>query len=387
MTTRLQGITWGHTRGLLPMLATAQRFREIHPDVQIEWEVRSLQDFSAASPATLANNYDLMVIDHPSCGEAAEEGILTPLGDWIDADFLADQADNSVGSSWESYRFGSRQWALAIDAATPISGWRPDLLDHLNLSPPTTWDSLLELAKRGLVAVPGVPIDSLMHFYMFCIGLGEIPLAHSKRVVDEEVGVRALETQRQIMLLCDPRCFSMNPIAVWEWMTGEDTVAYCPFAYGYSNYSRAGYAKTVLTTGGLIRLENGIPLRSTLGGAGLAIAAACPHKETAAEYARYVAGQACQTGLYFDSGGQPGHRAAWTDAEVNRRSNGFFSNTLSTMEDAYLRPRFHGYFEFQERASLLVYHYLRGGESARACVSALNQLLPACKRKGPVYCA
>ena len=33
--TELRGITWQHTRGYLPMVATAQRFSELHPDVQI----------------------------------------------------------------------------------------------------------------------------------------------------------------------------------------------------------------------------------------------------------------------------------------------------------------------------------------------------------------
>ena len=37
----LRGITWNHTRGYLPMAATAQRFSEMHPGVSIHWEKRS----------------------------------------------------------------------------------------------------------------------------------------------------------------------------------------------------------------------------------------------------------------------------------------------------------------------------------------------------------
>jgi len=44
--TELRGITWDHTRGFLPMVATAQRFSELHPDVRITWEKRSLQHFA-----------------------------------------------------------------------------------------------------------------------------------------------------------------------------------------------------------------------------------------------------------------------------------------------------------------------------------------------------
>ena len=38
----LTGITWNHTRGLLPLLATAQRFMDARPEVTIRWERRSL---------------------------------------------------------------------------------------------------------------------------------------------------------------------------------------------------------------------------------------------------------------------------------------------------------------------------------------------------------
>jgi multiple sugar transport system substrate-binding protein len=382
MTIHLKGITWGHTRGFLPMVATAQRFHETHPEVHIDWEIRSLQEFADASVASLARRYDLLVVDHPSSGHAAEGKILTPLDDWMSHDFLADQAANSVGPSYESYSYRGHQWALAIDAAAPVSGWRPELLERSEISPPTTWDALLDLARRGLVAVSGIPIDSLMHFYMLCVGLGEAPFLRPESVVEESIGVRALEMLRQLLLLCDPNCLSMNPIAVWELLAASDRVAYCPFAYGYSNYSRAGYASNVLRTGGLIALENGRVCRSTLGGAGLAISSACKHKEVAVEYACYVVSQDCQTTLYFDSGGQPGYHAAWTNHEINRRSNSFFDNTLNTLRDAYLRPRFFGYLDFQEKAGLIVHHYLTGGQSAKASVASLSQLLRTCQKTG-----
>jgi multiple sugar transport system substrate-binding protein len=382
MTILLKGITWGHSRGFLPMVATAQRFHETHPGVRVQWEIRSLQEFADFSIAGLAEAYDLLVIDHPFAGHAAQGGILAPLDDWLSSDFLADQAENSVGRSHWSYSYGGHQWALAIDAATPISGWRPDLLEQNHCSPPDTWEELLELAKRGLVAVPGIAIDSLMHFYMFCNALGAPPFADDNVMVDEAVGVQALEMQRELMMLCDRRCFSMNPIAIWELLAGGDTAALCPFSYGYSNYSRTGYAKNTLRTGGLVAATKGKRFRSTLGGAGLAIASRCVHKDMAAEYASYVAGSACQTTLYFDSGGQPGHASAWRNDEVNRRSNSFFENTLTTLSEAYVRPRFHGYLDFQDQAGPLVHEHLTGGNSAKATVKALNQLLPNCQTKG-----
>jgi len=377
---QLRGITWRHTRGYLPMVATAQRFAELHPEVSIHWELRSLQHFADFPIEELAKTFDLLVIDHPSSGYAAKHDVLLPLDEYIPAWFLLDQANQSVGRSHESYHHGGHQWALAIDAATPISGWRPDLLERAGAAVPRTWAELLDLAKAGLVAVPGIPIDSLMHFYMLCGGLGEEPFGKRGVVVAPEIGVPALGMLRLLLSLCDPVCFSRNPIAVWESLSSSDTAAYCPFAYGYSNYSRPGYAKHTLETGGLPAMNNHIVCRSTLGGAGLAISSRCREKDLAVLYAQFVASGQCQANLYFNAGGQPGYRAAWLDAEVNRRSNSFFSNTLQTLDDAYLRPRFNGYLDFQDAGALIVHKYLVEGGDEQAVLRELNQLLLATQK-------
>jgi len=357
------------------MVATAQRFAELHPGVEIEWDARSLQEFADSSVSQLAQQYDLMVIDHPSCGQAVEERVLLPLNEWIPEDFLAMQAAASVGRSHTSYEYDRRQWALAIDAAAPVSGWRPDLLKRAGAAVPRTWSELLGLARRGLVTFPAKAIDSLMHFYMFCDGLGEAPFFDDDVLVSEEIGIRALKMLRELFSLCDSQCLLRNPIASWELLSASDTVAYCPFAYGYSNYSRSGYSAHLLETGDLVTTDDGHPFRSTLGGAGLAISARCQHKTIATKYAEFVASPQCQSALYFDSGGQPGNRTAWVDDEVNRRCNNFFKSTLPTLDRAYLRPRFFGYLEFQERAAAAVHRYLVIGQREQEVIVELNNRL------------
>jgi multiple sugar transport system substrate-binding protein len=372
---QLKGITWRHTRGYLPMVATAQRFAELHPEVSIQWELRSLQHFADFPIDELAKTFDLLVIDHPSSGYAAKHDVLLPLDRYIPTSYLLDQANQSVGSSHESYQHGGHQWALAIDAATPISGWRPDLLERAHAAVPRTWAELVDLAKAGLVAVPAIPIDSLMHFYMLCAALGEEPFGKRGIVVAVEIGVRALGMMRQLLSLCDPVCFSRNPIAVWESLSSGDAAAYCPFAYGYSNYSRPGYAKHTLETGGLLAMDNHVVCRSTLGGAGLAVSSRCQEKDLAVAYAQFVASAQCQANLYFNAGGQPGYRMAWLDAEVNRRCNSFFRNTLQTLDDAYLRPRFDGYLDFQDAGAVIVHRHLVEGGNEQSVLQQLNQLL------------
>jgi multiple sugar transport system substrate-binding protein len=377
----LRGITWNHTRGYLPMVATAQRFHELHPEVRIEWSVRSLQAFADESLARLADSFDLLVIDHPSIGAAAENGLILPLDEMLDRDFLEDQEKHFVGASYRSYSHNGSQWALAIDAAAPVSGWRPDLLAGAGARVPKTWEELMELARRGLVAVPGLAIDSLMHLYMLCDAVGEEPFQQRGRLVSPEVGVKALQHLRELMRLCDPACMERNPIRTWELLASSDRVAYCPFAYGYSNYSRSGFASNLIEVGDLPAFDCETPLRSVLGGAGLAISSRCGRREIAAGYAQFVAGEVCQRTLYFNAGGQPGHRSAWVDAETNRLANGFFLNTLETLDRALLRPRFNGYLELQDAASERVHRYLLRGDPEIEVLAELDAILLAAQCK------
>ena len=371
----LRGITWQHTRGYLPMVATAQRFQELNLDVRIRWEVRSLQSFAGQSIAKLAETFDLLVIDHPFAGRAARGDVLLPLDEVLEPKVLEDQEANAVGLSYESYRYGGHLWALPTDTATPVSGARADLLAKHGLRRPDTWSELVELAKQRLVTLPAIPIDSLMHLYMICLGLGEEPFRDRNIMASESVGAHALEMLRNLVSLCDPKCLERNPIATWELMSSTDEAAYCPFAYGYSNYARPGYARSPIEFGGLVAIDGHQRCRSTLGGAGLAISRNVSDVRTAARYTAFVASGDVQRGIYFDAGGQPGHRAAWLDSEVNRRSGEFFQNTLETLDAAFMRPRFDVYPAFQDEAGLIVHAYLVSGGDSVKVVKGLNTLL------------
>jgi multiple sugar transport system substrate-binding protein len=377
----LRGITWQHTRGFVPMVATAQRFSELHPEVSIRWEMRSLQAFADQPIEKLARDFDLLVIDHPFVGRGSRGDVLLPMDALLDAQFLEEQRTNAVGASYESYVWAGQIWALPTDTATPVSGARLDLLQRHGAEKPTNWSELMVLAVSGLVSLPAVPIDSLMNFYMLCVALGEEPFSAEDTVVSQETGGRALAMLRELVNACGAQCLKRNPIAVWEGMSSSDETAYCPFAYGYSNYAREGYARFPIDFGGLIRLDDGAALRSTLGGAGLAISKHTQNPSVAAAYAQFVASESVQCGIYFESGGQPGFRKAWTDAEINRRSGTFFAKTLEVLDTAYLRPRFDGYLTFQDEASEVVHEYLSRGGGERTALEKMNRILARAHRQ------
>jgi multiple sugar transport system substrate-binding protein len=353
----------------VPLIAASQRFSEQNPEVEFEWDKRSLQEFADAPVTNLAEQYDFLVIDHPWAGHAIQHEVFLPLERHLSTIFLQNLTEQSVGKSHESYYIDGHQCALAIDAATPVASFRRDLLKQL----PDTWEELLRLAHTGTVIFPAISIDSLMNFYMVCSTLGEDPFLYNEVVVSEDIGIEALERLRALASLCKTEIFDMNPIKVYEAMSTQDAFSYCPFAYGYSNYSRLGYAKHLLTYTDMVTI-NGSRCRSTLGGTGLALSAKCENVAEAIAFMNYVASATCQRTLYVESGGQPGHRAAWMDDEVNRRTNDYFKNTLPALDRAFLRPRYDGYLHFQDNAGDYVRSYMKDGGDTRSVLEELNKL-------------
>lgn len=372
--TVLNGITWGHSRGITPLLAYAQRFNELYPEVEVHWKKRTLQQFADFPIEKLTEQYDLLIIDHPWVGRAAATGCVLPLEQYLSKEYLDDQLQNTVGYSHLSYNYKGHQWALAIDAATPAASYRKDLFENYKAQVPETWNEVTELAKQGRVAVPAIPIDLLMNFYTFSIAHGNEPFLSKGEVIDAGTGIIALEAMKELYALVDKRMFQYNPIAVAEVMTKTDDYWYCPFAYGYSNYSREGYAQNVLQYSDVVYYKNDGRLRTTIGGTGLAVSAFSKHKDLAIKFAADIASGKCQSTFYVQHGGQPGHKAAWENQSVNRLCNNFFSNILPTMEQGYMRPRYNGYLYFQDRAGEPLQQYLLNNGNPKEVLTKMNEL-------------
>lgn len=364
----LRGMTWNHSRGLDPMVATAAAYSQEHPEVSITWEKRSLQAFADRPIAEMADRYDLMVIDHPHVGEVAPSGLLLAFdGLGRDAE-LAQLAKESVGVSHPSYELAGRQWALAIDAATPVAVYRPDLLD----AAPTDWSEVVTLAQAGQVAFALIPINALMTFFGL-LRNRHIAIAEGEQLVERAAASEVLELMREIVALLDPRCLELDPIGIYDWMSSTAAApAYSPFGYGYTNYSRDGYCDYPLCFADAPGLDGNGPQGTVLGGTGIAISSQCQQQEVAVDYAFWIAGAECQRSLFFTSGGQPGNAVAWEDPACNAACRNFLRNTRRTLESAWLRPRYDGYMQLQDCGGDLVHACLRDEASVAATCDALQ---------------
>lgn len=380
MATTLRGITWNHSRGFTSIVGVTQRYAELHPGTDITWEKRSLSEFESKPIQELAEEYDFLVIDHPWAGFAAKHNVLLPLNEYLPADFLADQRENSVGKSFVSYNFDGFQSALPIDAASPVAVSRPDKIGADEL--PRTFDEVIELAKTGKVIYAATPTYLLMDFYAMCATSGGALFseADTQHVVDREHGLMVLEDMRRLASLCPPEVFSLNTIDLHEALATSDTAVYCPWVYGYVNYSRRGYAAHPVKATNIPSYHGSI-LQGVLGGTGLAVSAKTQHVEEAIDFVRYALSPEVQSTLYTDNGGQPGHRAAWLDEECNRTTLDFFKDTLDTLDAAYLRPRYSGYLHFQDNAGPVLHEFVQGELTAEQALDNLDAIYVASRTK------
>lgn len=379
MTKTLHGMAWNHPRALLPLAAVSAEW-SARSGLAVEWDARPLKDFEDQPLEELASRYDLLLIDYPFVEVAATSGLIVPVNDWVDARYLADQAAHSVGPSYASYTWAGKQWALAIDAACQVSAVRADLWRTSALgSLPVTWTQVATLAAETRcaahrVAVPLNPNHAYCAFLAVGFALAGPGFWREGAGFARSAAVESLEFLRTLARDLHEMSSASDPIAISERMADTDEVLYVPLMFGYSTYARAGSRRHVLRFGNAPRGPSGA-IGSVLGGVGIAVTAPSRAREQAADLARTLASGPVQADLYTRAGGQPGHAAAWTSHAADAQVGGFFSATLDTMRQAFLRPRLTGHREFQPRAGALVHDCISGITTARDCLGDLERLM------------
>jgi len=372
----LRGITWDHPRGLSPMRATAEQFEAAHPDVHIVWDARSLAAFGEQPLEQLVKTYDLLVIDHPFVGKAAEsKSLLLPLDTCLAPDLLAEQAAQSVGPSFRSYTYAGHQWALAIDAAAHVSAYRRDLLAEIGQPLPETWEQVFDLAMKAPIALPLNAAGTIDSFLSLCANCGEPPGQSQQYLVGRETARHALAMLRRLASESHAKSLMWSPPQVLDCLATTNEVVYCPLLFGYATYARPGFAPHLVHFTNIPASGVGQgPQGALLGGTGLAISAYCRAVPEAAAYAAWVASAECQRTLYAASGGQPANRVAWTNLVVNNAASNFYLDTLQTLEGAYVRPRYSGFVELHDRLGVLLHDYLRAGGDIAQVLDEMERL-------------
>lgn len=367
----LRGITWDHRRAIDPLTGTIPLFRERCPDVAIEWSARSLSGFEFTSVDALADEYDLIILDHPFMGAVVASGSLAPL-DAIGG--LSD--DQFVGASLATYRMKGSLWALPVDSACQVAVSRPDLMRTLDAEAPTNWSELMALGAKARrkslrLAIGLSGVHSLMTFFTLMANLGT-PCAtdREERFAERQTARGALGLIRGLLEFCPPEVLDWNSIRLHDQMVARDDLVFCPAVYCYATYAEADQRRR-LTFHDLPGPTG--PSGSTIGGTGLAVSAKSRHRQAAFDYVRFAAELSTQR-AFAEHHGQPAHRDLWLDEAMNVRFGGCYRDTLATMEGCWIRPRYNGYLAFQEKAGELMEAHLREQISEDALLSWLERL-------------
>jgi multiple sugar transport system substrate-binding protein len=346
------GLTWDHPRGYRA-LDEAARLANASGALSLRWDRQPLEGFESHSISELCEAYDLVVLDHPHVGEAVEAGCVQALDDLFDAEELAGWHRDTVGQSYASYTFANRQWALPLDAATQVMACRTDLVDG---AIPDTWDDVRALAGRKPVALSIAGPHALLSFSSIAVALGELPSQEAGApFVSRETGLHVLDIMSDIADSMPAQARGLNPIGLLECMAATDQVALCPLVYGYVNYSAPATPGLYPVSFHNAPRSHGAGRRgSTLGGTGIAISRRCNVTRALLNHLRALMSHNVQCRMIPEHDGQPSLRDAWRDADVNAKWGGFYSNTLDTVEDAWVRPRHPGYIAFQSLASATI---------------------------------
>lgn len=352
-------------------MAVAQRYEELNPGVRIHWEKRTLDEFGHKPIDQMIHDYDLIVIDHPWAGYCFDRNLVLDLKNLLSTSQWMELEHHCVGKSFESYYFENKLLAIPIDAAAPTPSWRPDLMTERSLQLPETWEDLIQLADQKQVIMPGFGADLFLNWMMVLHALNANPFTDPDRICDKDKGLEAMRMLKRLAEPMPEEMFGWNPIKVAELMTQNDDFAYCAFAYSYGNYCRPSYVRKPIKYGKHVLLD-GIPLRSILGGTGLAISAGCPEVQLAIDFSMFCADARIQSTLYTYAGGQPVRQETWQDNELDAFAGGFFADSYRAHEDAVLRPRYNGYVAFQEKGGIPLQRFVKGEISMDQAWDTMN---------------
>lgn len=366
MSARFTGLTWDHPRGFQALEAAARA------NGPVRWETHSLEDFESAPVEELCERYDLIVLDHPHLGEAVSSACLTPLDQILESNDLERIATSSAGLSYASYQYQGHQWALPLDAATQVMAARTDLM---TTPIPETWEQVLALSQtHGGVALALAGPHALLSLLSIAAALDpEIDLRDGDRWIDSAVSREAIKILATLASRVPPSIHMLNPIGMLEHMTTNDDVRMCPLVYGYVNYANSSLSRS-LGFFDAPRLSSGASPGSILGGTGIAISRHCKFDDTLREHLLWLLSDSAQTDFIPQQAGQPSALKSWRNPQLNQRWNGFYANTLQTLQHASIRPRHNGFIAFQTQASALLREGLENGVSERRLTQDLSTL-------------
>ncbi len=358
------------------MLALARSARSpgpLHvPGAPLKWDDQSLAAFESRPVTELTQRYDLLVLDHPGLGAAVHTNSLTPLDDLFDGAELETWARETVGMSFNSYRYLGHQWALPIDAAAQVYAIRDAAW---NGQPTGTWAEVVDAEFR--TAIPTAAPHTLLTFLGLCAA-HDPTFTPGQRLAAREIMEPALELLAALVTATPGRYLNCNPIEILDRIShpiGAEPPVSAPLIFGYVTYARKSNTHPIRFLDAPSITAKGVP-GSVLGGAGVALSRRTDYRQAVA-HLRQIMHPSAQTQVIPSAGGQPAAVAAWEDLSINEHSLDFYQNTRRSHDNAWRRPRYRGWIDFQRLGSQLLFDGLAQHRSSAEILDELDQCYKA----------
>lgn len=372
----LRGLTWQNPRGYDPLVAAARSWRLARP-VSIEWEQAPWYSFEERVFGTESEHFDLVMFDHPWTGSLVRRRRLLPWDAILSQQYLRDLSTRVVTPSFESYTGDGHLWGLPVDASCTAGLYRDDLVDG---QLPSTWEEVAAWARAhhhppyryGLVlSVQGALGNCLFLSMMASIG-GTPYIDPEHPRCDRTTAEYVLTIVRDLLRFTPPASIEWGPWDIYDHITTEDDIAYCPSIFAYVNYfvedGRGGH----LRLSSVPSFGNGKPGRAILGGVGLGITSACKSVTEAGDFGKFLMDDETQRTLIPAHNGQPAVMSAWSDEELNQRTHGFYRLLAPNMSTAYIRPTYHGFHHLELSGGSILQRFWAGHATLSETLDALG---------------
>lgn len=376
--TKLSVLNWQSRRATEPVAAAIAAYRQRNPGVEITQVIRPLSDFEHQGIQDVAKRHDIVIFDHPFCGAIAESECFVALDEHL-ARAPSSNSHVFIGPSLETYRFKGRLWGLPIDGATQHALVRKDLIAYHGAGTPKSHSDVLELGKKvkakghflgTAVATP----HGLMSIMSYMANLGSPMQADDEKLlaIPRDSFAKAFDAVREILDLAPPEAMGWNSIDLHEQMVTRDDIVYAPAVYGYATYGETDYVRRLSFApfpGMVAPFHSG----TVIGGTAMGVSRYSQEQNAALAFALFMASDEIQHDLVAHHHGQPAGLRGWQETGMDLLYNGFFSAVASTMEAAWVRPRYEGYVEFQRKGGEIIADGLQNGMAAEAVRQRLTE--------------
>jgi ABC-type glycerol-3-phosphate transport system substrate-binding protein len=195
---RLRLSTWNIAPDLVSYRAIADRYQQLHPDVEIAVEVTPGGDFNQWLTTRLAADRapDLIRIIPQQFGRYVDTGGMVDIAQWLPPGYGDDYRENF----WSIVAKDGGVYGLPQHTDNFITFYRRDILDRIGVSPPPdavdrawTWPEFLDVARE---------VKRATGAYGFSVGFGGVNNAyrwlpflymHGGRLVEDDLVTPAIE--------------------------------------------------------------------------------------------------------------------------------------------------------------------------------------------------